>query len=168
MYSQFQTDAALEKAGIDLDYGEFRVKIARAGGSNDRFAKIFEAKMKPVRRAVQTETLENSRAESLLREAYAEGVILEWAVRVATDKAGKPLDPPVLASGYAKANKGKEPEGTAFIQGIEAADGSILPYTNENVVATLQALPDLFADIREQAGKVGLFRKAGQEEDAKN
>ena len=29
MYKQFSTDTNLEKAGIDLDYGDFKVKIAR-------------------------------------------------------------------------------------------------------------------------------------------
>lgn len=167
MYKQFKTDTNLEKTGVDIDYGDFKVKIGRAGGGNKRFARIMEEKMKPVRRALQTETLENARAEALLRESYAEGVVLEWAVLVVADDKGKPLDPPQLASAY-REEHGHDAPNTVFIKGIEGPEGDILPFTVENVVATFKALPDLFADIREQAGKVGLFREQGQEADAGN
>lgn len=168
MFKQFRTDASLERDGIDLDYGDFKVRIARAGGSNQRFARLFEQKMKPVRRAVQTETLENNRAEALLYEVYAEGIVLEWAVLVVADDKRKPVEPVQLASVYRDEHNGQNAPSTVFIKGIEAADGSILPFTVENVIATFRALPDLFQDIREQSGKVGLFRKEAQEEDAKN
>lgn len=167
MYKQFQTDGELEKAGIDLDYGDFKVRIGRAGGSNTRFASILENKMKPVRRALQTDTLENSRAEALLHEAYAEGVVLEWAVAVVANKDGKPKEPLQLASIYRDKNN-KDAERTVFIQGIESPEGDILPFNKENVIQTFKNLPDLFADIREQSGKIGLFRKEGQEKDAGN
>lgn len=168
MYKQFSTDAELEKSGVDLDYGDFKIKVARSGGKNTRFAKIFEEKMKPMRRAVQTDTLENARAEQLLREAFAEGVVLEWAVLVVANKDGTPKGNPPELAGHYRDKQGKEPEHSVFIQGIESPDGKILPYTTENVIETFKALPDLFADIREQAGKVGLFRREDQETDAKN
>jgi hypothetical protein len=160
MYKQFKTDTDLEKEGIDLNYGDFIVKVARAGGGNKKFARVLEAKMKPVRRAVQTESLDNKRAEALMREAYAEGVVLMWSVRVKADDKGKPVEPLQLMT---------EGDGnTVFVQGIEGPDGDVLPFNVENVVATFQALPELFADIREQSGKMGLFRQAGQEADAGN
>lgn len=167
MYKQFKTDTNLEKSGIDLDYGDFRVRIARAGGSNKRFSRILEAKMKPVRRALQTETLDNERAEILMRESYAEGVVLEWSVRVLADEAGSPVEPLQLAGAY-RESEGRDPEHSVFIKGIEGPDGDILPFTTDNVVATFKALPDLFSDVREQAGKIGLFREQGQEADAGN
>mgnify|MGYP000010431920 CR=1 FL=1 len=167
MYKQFKTDANLEKAGIDIDYGDFVIKIARAGGANKRFARIMEEKMKPVRRAMQTETLENARAEALLREAYADGVVLLWSVLVVADEKGKPLEPVQLAGTY-REEHGKDAEHTTLIKGIEGPSGDVLPFTVENVAATFKALPDLFTDIREQAGKVGLFREQGQEADAGN
>lgn len=163
MYRQFQTNTNLEREGVDLNYGEFIVRVARAGGGNKRFAKVLEEKMKPVRRALQTETLDEARSAALLHEAFAEGVVLGWSVRVVADGKGKPLDPPQLASMVPT-----EPKDTVFIQGIEGPNGEILPYNTENVVATFKALPELFADIREQAGKMALFRQAGQEADAGN
>jgi len=167
MYSQFATDTNLERAGIDLDYGEFRVRIARAGGSNKRYARVLETKMKPHRRALQAETLDPKRAERLLVESYAEGVILEWAVSVVADAKGAPKEPLVLASAHLK-KTGKEAPNTVFVKGIESPTGDVLAFTVENVVDTLIALPDLFTDIREQASKAGLFREQALEEDAGN
>lgn len=163
MYKQFQTDTSLEREGVDLNYGEFIVRVARAGGGNKRFAKVLEEKMKPVRRALQTETLDEQRSAALLHETFALGVVLNWSVRVVADSKGKPIEPLQLAS----AVEG-EPKHTVFIQGIEGPNGEILPYNTENVVATFKALPELFADIREQAGKMALFRTAAQEADAGN
>lgn len=140
MYGQFQTDTSLENQGIVIDYGTFRITVARAGGANKRFAKTLEAKTKPFKRAIQTDTMDNERGLEILRETYAEAVVLNWE----TKKDG------------------------VFVQGIESQDGGILPFNKENVVFTFQNLPDLFTDIQQQAEKSALFRKFLQEQDAKN
>jgi hypothetical protein len=141
MYAQFKTDGDLEAAGIVLDYGLFRVTVGRAGGSNKRFERVLEAKTKPFRRAIQTDTMDNKRGAEILREVYAEAVVLNWEV--------------------------KQEDGS-WAQGIEAEDGSLLPFSKDNVLATFNALPDLFADIQEQAGKVALFRAAVREAEGGN
>ena len=146
MYDQFQTDSSLEKTGIELDYGEFIVTIARAGGANGKFNKVLEHKTKPYRRAIQSDSMDRKRGEKVLKEVYAEAVVLGWQVRVGDDLGDK----------------------TKYKDGIEAPDGSILPYNTENVLKTLMALPELFLDIQEQAGKIALFRATLQEDDAKN
>lgn len=141
MYKQFQTDENLEKKGIVIDYGDFRITIARAGGANKKFARVLEAKTKPYRRAIQTETMDNDRAMELLRETYAEAVILNWETKV---------------------------EGEWNV-GIENPDGEeLLPFSGDSVLQTLQALPDLFLDLQQQAGKVALFRQSIIEDDAGN
>lgn len=84
LYKQFKTDANLEKEGILLELGQtddgkpIAFRIARAGGGNVAFAKVMEAKMKPYRRQLQTDTLDPKVAERILREVYAEAVILGW------------------------------------------------------------------------------------------
>jgi len=88
-YALFSTDTNLEQAGITLDYGSFRLSIARAGGANRKFAQVLEAKLKPHRRQIQTETLADEVAHRLIVEAYAESVILGWDGVV--DTAGQPL-----------------------------------------------------------------------------
>lgn len=86
LYKTFQTDTALEAHGIELEYGyvdgdetrPIRLRIARSGGSNARFAKLLEAKTKPHRRSIQTETIDKKLAERLFMEVFAETVVLGW------------------------------------------------------------------------------------------
>lgn len=145
MYKNFQTDANLEKNGITIDYGDFRVLIARAGGANKKFAKVLDAKTKPYRRAIQTESIETDRIMEILKEAYAECIVLNWETKV-VDKDGK----------------------EEWKKGIEDQDGKLLDFTKENVVTTFKNLHDLFLDIREQSEKSSLFRQVVRETEAGN
>jgi hypothetical protein len=142
MYKTFQTDDSLEKSGIVIDYGSFRVTIARAGGSNKHFNKVLEQKGRPYRRAILAESISKEIVDNILREAYAEAVVRKWEVATAFDEHGVP---------------------TAWTQGIEGPNGDVLPYNKANVIQAFAALPDLFADIQEQASKSALFRTIIQE-----
>lgn len=142
MYEQFQTDAEMEKSGVELDYGWGVITIARAGGANKRYSKVLEAKTKPYRRAIQTETMDADLAERLLKETYAETIIRNWEIR---DENGK------------------------LKKGIESPDGGKpLTVNVENIVAAFTTLPDLFLDVQQQAGRVALYRREILETDAKN
>ena len=141
MYKQFGTDRELEKKGIVLDYGQFRVTVARAGSANHKFVRTHEMLTKPVRRLIEQEILPVEKEREISRQLYAKAVVLNWEVKDDKEK---------------------------WKQGIEAPDGSILPYTEENVINTFAALPDLFADIQIQSSKMQLFRVADREADAKN
>ena len=141
MYQQFKTDTQAERKGIVLDYGDFRVTIARAGGANKRFQKTLEARTRHLKRLIQTDSLDNEQAEPIVREVYAEAVVLDWEL--------------------------KQPDGS-WVQGIEGPGGEVLPVNKENILLTFNNLPDLFADVKEQALKASLFRSALKEEAAKN
>ena len=141
LYKQFETDQDLEQKGIIIDYGEFRVTVARAGGSNKRFAKLLEARTKPFKRAIQAETMDPDMAIDILRRVYAEAVILNWETKV----------------------KKK------FVSGIEAkGGGGLLPFNADNVDLTLKNLPDVFIDLQSQAGKSSLFLTTLREDSAGN
>jgi len=140
MYKAFKTDEQLEREGIVLDYGEFRVTIARAGGANKRFERVLDLKTKPYKRAIQTETLDNKRGLEIFQEVYAEAVVLNWEVK----------------------------ENGEWRQGIELPDGTIGEFNKDNVLMTFRNLPDLFRDIQEQAGKSALFRQSIREAEAGN
>jgi hypothetical protein len=142
IYALFKTNPELEQSGIELDYGNFKITIARAGGANKKFAKLLEARSKPYKRAIQTETMDIERANDLIREVYAEAVILNWETKI----------------------------NDVFVEGIEDPEDSskTIPATKENIVRTLRLLPDLFVDIQEQATKAALFREEIREQDAKN
>jgi hypothetical protein len=142
VYDAFKTDTTLEKSGIEIDYGKFKVTVARAGGGNQRFKNISEAVTKPYRRMIQTETLPEERSQEILREVYAKAVVLNWHVK---DKNGD------------------------FVQGVDFDEaGAPVPFTVENVIKVFTDFPDIFTDIQDQASKASLFRAVMLEEEAKN
>lgn len=88
-YSVFKTDKTLEREGIVLDYGDFKIKIARAGGANIAFQRALAEKVRPYRRQIDAGTLPDDVAEKLFLEVYAESVVLGW--EGVTDENGEPL-----------------------------------------------------------------------------
>ncbi len=96
LYAQFATDKNVEKEGVVLEYGlnskkkVMSIRIARAGGANTHYAKLLESKIKPYRRQIQNETLDNSVAEKLTKEVYALSVVLGW--ENIEDKDGNELE----------------------------------------------------------------------------
>lgn len=90
LYQTFKTNDEMEKQGIDLAYGpECTIKIARAGGSNQRFGKLLGDKLKPYRRQIDNGTMDDAVATRIMAEVYAETVILGWTG--VTDEAGNHL-----------------------------------------------------------------------------
>jgi len=146
MYEQFETDPDLEVNGIWIDYGDFRVKIARAGGANKKYLSYAEKKTKPFRRAIQNGTMPEERSKPLLFDIYAKTIVLDWEVA-----------------------KGHEDDGeTIWEQGIHAKDGSVLEFNPGNVLATFRQLEAIFFDLQQVAEGIALFRKEEMEEDGKN
>ena len=138
----FKTDETLEtKVGVTLDYGDFRICITRAGGSNKKFTKVMQAKMKPYRRQLATGNMDEEVAKRLMREAYAEAIIIGFDVKVGDKK---------------------------YEEGVPREDGTIAPYNKEEVIRIFTDLPDLFLDVQAQADSIALFREEEIEEDAKN
>lgn len=96
LYKLFKTDENLEKDGVWLQYGEtedgqpIRIRIARAGGGNTKFAKELEKRTRPYRKALQNGTLDDKTADRIYKEVYAETVVLEW--QNITDQDGNLLD----------------------------------------------------------------------------
>lgn len=78
LYDAFGTNAQYEKEGVWLDFGDGRIRVRRAGGSNRRYLTTFAAKTKPFRHAIQTGTLSTEKEQELLQEVYWESVIVDW------------------------------------------------------------------------------------------
>lgn len=154
MYKQLQTDPSLEKKGVEIDYGSFRVTLARAGGANKKYESVLEARTLPHRRAMKTDNMDNTVAMQVMREVYADTIVIHWET--------------------------KDDQG-AWHVGIEAppeldADGNpifieypaILPFNRDNVLAALTAIPELLTWFVEDANKLSLYRMHYLEEDSKN
>lgn len=141
-YAMFKTDKVAEaEQGVVLDYGDFRIRIARAGGANKKFTRLISTKLKPFRRQMETDTLSEDVATKLMIEAYADGIVLGW---VSKDKDGN------------------------FVDGIHDSEMNIKPYSREAVMKIFADLPDLFKDVQAQANQAALFRAVDLETDAKN
>ncbi len=141
-YELFKTDEKVEvEQGVTLDYGAFRVRIARAGGNNKKFGKLLIARMKPYRRQLDTDTMDEEVSAAILRGVYADAIVLGFDV--------------------------KNEDGTYEV-GIPAEDGSVKPFTRENLIKIFEDLPEFFRDVQDQANRVSLFRAAELEADVKN
>lgn len=150
LYSQFETDLEIEKTGIELVYnmgaGKAVVfKIARAGGGNIRFQKIMAAKTKPYSRQLATETIEPATLDKIMREVYAEAVMIGW---------------------WTASDFGTDKEARAPF--VDDKEGHPMEFSRPNVVKLFNELPDLFMDVQSQAQKVALFRKQVLDEQAGN
>ena len=147
--AQFATDHSLETTGIIIDYGTDRVKIARAGGANKAFVRLLDIKTKPFRRAIAVGAFDNEHSLLIMREIYAEAVILDWEHNTGT------LTEP-------KWEKGIDPKDAGM------TGKGLLPVTVENVMKVFINLPDLFMDLQQQAQAGALFRTEINEADLGN
>ncbi len=90
IYRKFKTDSTVETEGVVLDYGDgVRIRVARAGGANKAYLKAIERLSRKYRRQIQLDVLDEETARRLLREIYAETVVLGW--EGVTDEAGEPM-----------------------------------------------------------------------------
>lgn len=78
----FKTSPKVEAEGVKLDYGDFWFHVTRAGATNTRFKKAFEKAMRPHRRAVANDTMNNDVAEKITRQVWAETVVLGWGSKL--------------------------------------------------------------------------------------
>lgn len=145
-YSGFKTSKNLEQTGVYLDYGKFRVKVARAGGANKAYARLLEAKLRPFQRAIKTETIDPELAAKIMLEVFSKTVVLDWEMQVPVEGTDK----------------------LEWKRQLETIDGQLVTPNPENVAALLKELPDLFADIQEQTQKAAIFREEVLEANAGN
>jgi hypothetical protein len=146
-YAIFKTNEGMEQSGIFLDYGDFRVKIARAGGANKRFGKLLTARLKPFKRQIEMDSMDENVATGVMVETYVDSVILDIEIK---DKDASTDSNPV------------------YVQGILDPESNILPFNRENAIKFFTDLPELFKDVQAQAGQVALFRAEEQEAEIKN
>jgi len=141
LYADFKTSEKLEVDGVRFLNGGFAYTLGRSGGANKKFAKLFERLARPHRRQLENGSLDNTVAERLMRDVFAKTVVLRWETR--------------------------NEEGE-WVDGIELEDGSVVPATPEILVRVFEDLPDLFAQIVEDAKSTTYFRQAGMDDDVGN
>ncbi len=147
MYNQLQTDPALETKGVEVNYGSFRVTLARAGGANKKYERLLDLRSKPHRRAMKTETMDNEVALGIMREVYADAIILHWETKNAKGKWEVGIE--------AKPKKLSDPL-------------KLVPFNRDNSVQAMIDLPELLTWFKEDAEKLALYLVQYQEDDTGN
>lgn len=154
LYKSFETNEDVEQEGILVDYGDARFLLARAGGSNVKFRKVFNRLSTPYRKQISTNSLSEDVARKMLADAYAQAVILRVDIPEVDEKG----EPKVDKSGEKKWKLNRVP----------LPDGTDSPASTERVIKLLMDLPELFADIQEMAQTAANYRGIEEEEDAGN
>lgn len=91
LYSLFKTDSNKENGeGIQLDYGVAKIMIHRAGGSNRKYKKAYQALLAEHGRSLEADAIAEEDSERLYAGLYADTVITGW--EGVTDATGKPLE----------------------------------------------------------------------------
>lgn len=158
LFKNFKTDRNLEKEGIQYTPDSSTViTLARAGGTNVRFAKVLEAKTKPYRRQIDAGTLDPKIDKLMMAEVFAETVIKSWETLIGEEDKEQ-LVPGIEADPDAK-------DGT---YSCAVDKNGLVPFNKQNVVATLLALPDVFQDIQREANRMSNYLTQAREDDAKN
>lgn len=138
-YSSFKTNANNEVEGVFINYGDFRVRIARAGGANKKYKTQADRKYRAQRRLGP---VTNEQAEKIMYELLISCCILDWQV------------------------KGSDGQ---FVPGMHHPQtAAVIPFTEENVKLVLDQLPEFAAALANEAATVDLFSDEEIEEEAGN
>ena len=138
-YKLFKTDPANELKGTRVDYGdEAYFVVARAGGANKKYLDAMGARLKPFRRQIATETMDEKVADRIVMEVFVDTVLLGW---------------------------GSKEHGDGR---IGDAEDQPLEFTRDNALKVLTDLPELFQALRAESERLANFNSAVKEEDAKN
>jgi hypothetical protein len=139
LYNKFKTSADSEKNGVSFIFENARVTMARAGGDNKPYNKALAEWVAKNKKALEVDAISNDVARRHLQELFASYVIVNWEIDENFDK----------------------PDTDAkWVVGIENEAGEIVPFSRENVIATLDDLPDFFLKLKQLAEDQQNYRAA--------
>jgi len=141
----FASDKHIETEGSWCDYGTFRVLLARAGGSNQRYIKALQKAAKQL--GVHQNNIEANRAVE--RSLMADYLILGWQTKV----NGEWVD------GI---------EHSASVKHLAAGPNGLISSTRENFKAVLESLNDLSMALQNFASVHTNYQNEENEELAGN
>ena len=79
-FDDFLQDENLEAGeGIDVEFPNgAKITIHRAGGANKKYAQVLRRLSKPYKWQIDRQSIDEETSSRILREAYAEAVIIGW------------------------------------------------------------------------------------------
>jgi len=140
LYQRYATDPGAEKEGQLLRLGDVRMLVARAGGSNEAFKRVFSQKTKPYRYELQKGTMDDDVSTDIMVETYAETIVLGWEQKI-------------------------DGEWQPYILG---PDDEKLEFTKENFCKVMKDLPELFKEVVQFANATEAFLAQEEEDDMGN
>ena len=91
LYKLFKGATNLETEGVWFEIAEgVKFLMARAGGANKKYNRVFQSLMKPHMRAYRNGTLDDAVSNKIMRQAFAKGVLLDW--EGVQDESGNTLE----------------------------------------------------------------------------
>lgn len=141
-YAAFDTDQNVEVEGVLVNYGDFRVRLARAGGSNTAYMSAFDRKTRALRRTGSTSP---QQMEVIAIELLAETCVKSWEVKKVTES------------------------GTNWVSGIVHPQTlEVIPFSVTNVKEVFDLQPNLARALLNEANSQELYLKSALEEEAGN
>jgi hypothetical protein len=135
----FKTDRKVESAGIEVEFDDAIVTVARAGGSNKAYKKAVVKALRPYRASLEADTVDDERLTPTMIKVFVQHCVLGWKTLV----------------------------GDVWVEGIEAESGPPVPFTKEAAEKFLIEVPELYYHLQEKATSRRLFLE-DLEEAAKN
>lgn len=137
-YQNFTTNQSEEQTGVFVNYGEFRVRVARAGGTNKQFNLALDRKARAMRRAGNPSV---AQTKLMMQQLIAETCVKAWETKV----------------------EGQWASGLAHPQ-----TGELMPFSVEAVKQVFEAIPDLAEAIQAEANSLELFQQGDLAEEQGN
>lgn len=136
LLNTLRIDERKEVAGVFLEIANTRVRLARAGGANQRFNAAMAKAHKEHGRSIDLGVIDNEKSLEILRRIWAETVVLTWETDMADE--GAPAE---------------------WVSGIDDGDGGTLPVTVDNVVNFWRLAPDFFIECKRVSEESQLYRQ---------
>lgn len=140
-----KTSEKLEVEGVQLELGNCRLTLARAGGANQRYGAAMLAAHKKHGRAIDLDVMPDEMGRKIFYTIWAETVVKVWETNVAPD--------------------GEEPE---WKPGIDDGNDGLLPFTVDNAVAFFLDVPDFFLAVKKTAEDAQFYRQQLLDDAVKN
>lgn len=137
IYDRFKTSSDSETNGVSFVIETARVTMRRAGGDNKGYVKALADYASKNQKALAIDAIPIDEQGRKLRALFADFIIIDWETNVSPDD--------------------KEP---TWKRGIEGPGADLLEFNRENVLATLEALPDLWAMLKGLAEDQKNYREA--------
>lgn len=147
---QYKTDSKRETEGVPITFAANEdgtvptFYIARMSGTNTKYARALEIATRPHRRQIQLGTFPAKQSEVIMRDVFIRTVLTGWQNVLVADVTGETLPDD---------ENGQSPKAA---------------FNEENAGLLFDRLPELYAELQQQAQNMANFLDESLIEEAKN